>query len=84
MMYLVYIRIPTNKVVVVKHMTAHKMIHFSREYGSTKSGIKPGGGRMLGVFARTLAFAILYAMICLVNSKISVARGKRVYGSDSE
>jgi hypothetical protein len=61
MMLLVYIRIPTNKVAVTKHMTAHKTIHFSREYGLTKLGINPGGGRILGIFARAFASAMLTA-----------------------
>ena len=69
MMYLVYIRIPTNKVAVVKHMKAQRIIHFSREFGLTKSGIKPGGGGMLGVFARALASAILSVMRYLPNSR---------------
>jgi hypothetical protein len=59
MMHLVYMRIPTNMVAAIKDIAAHKTTHFSREYGSSKSGSKPGGGFMLGIFAMGLGWAIL-------------------------
>ena len=57
--YLVYTRTPTNKVAATRDIVAHNTIHFSKEYGSTKLGISPAGGRMLGIFASVFASAIL-------------------------
>lgn len=54
----VYMRAPTKKVELNKHTAAQVITHFSSEYGFTKSGITPGGGRMLGKFAIILASAI--------------------------
>ena len=59
MMYLVYMRIATSKLAVTKHMMMHRMIDLSSEDELTKLDIKPGGGFMLGIFARAFASAML-------------------------
>ena len=58
---LLYMRIPTNKVAMIKQMAAQKTIQCSREDGSMKLGFMPGGGCMLGIFARAFASAMLPA-----------------------